>query len=336
VRRARERGTALPAAVVALAVSVALGAGLADLLRTEVVLARERIAAATALAAVDACAARTLAAVPAGWELDGLVAGPDATPGTADDGRLADEPGCRAVAAPAPGAPAPARVVVTAEARVPRARRVLEAVIGRAAVPGAATLVWLDGGPGASRVSGTAVLDGRGPEPHWAALAAPADPETLDGWLAEAPGVDAARAAPPRFAPPPPFTTLAVRAAAAAPAGTAPLVPPPAVPAPAVSFAPADLPLDGAWAGAGLLVVDGVLEIRGTVTFTGVVAATRGIAVRAGGTLAVTGAVWAGGAEPLAIAGTLAVRRDDAAVETADAVLPLPRLPRLLAVRDVG
>jgi hypothetical protein len=103
-----------------------------------------------------------------------------------------------------------------------------------------------------------------------------------------------------------------------------------------VSFAPADLPLDGAWDGAGVLVVDGVLEVRGTLRFAGVVAATRGIAVRAGGSLAVAGAVWAGGADPLAVAGTLDVRRDDAAVQAADAVLPLPRLPRLLGIRDVG
>jgi hypothetical protein len=335
-RRRRCRGTALPTAVIAIAVAAAVGVGLTDLVRTEVTLARERVAAASALAVADACAARAVAAVAAGWELDDVLAGPDAVPGTADDGRLVDEPGCRAIATPAPGGPVPARVLADVEGVVPRGRRAVEAMIGRAETPGARALVWLAGGPGGSTVNGSAILDGRGADPPWAALAAPVDAETLDGWLAGLPNLDAGNAAPPRFAAPPPLAALAVRAAAAAPGGTTPIVPSPGIPASAVSFAPADLPLDGAWAGAGVLVVDGVLEVRGSLQFAGVVAATRGIAVRAGAALVVTGAVWAGGVDPLAVAGTLDVRRDDAAVDAADAMLPLPRLPRLLGIRDVG
>src|SRR5439155_13441779 len=71
-RRARagsERGAALAAALVALAVSAALVAGLADVVRTEIILARERRAMGEALAAADACIAQSLTALPLGWDL---------------------------------------------------------------------------------------------------------------------------------------------------------------------------------------------------------------------------------------------------------------------------
>jgi len=108
-RRSQHGGTALPAALVALVVAASFAAALADLARTEVILARYRQVAAAALAAADACLAAVVAAMPPGWDFDPLLAGPDGVTGTGDDGMLVAPAGCTATARRPPGAAGLAR-----------------------------------------------------------------------------------------------------------------------------------------------------------------------------------------------------------------------------------
>src|SRR6185369_6916792 len=134
VRRTRRpRGGALVAALATLAFSAALAAALADLARIELRLTSQRRQAARLLAALDGCLADAVADLPAGWEFTPLLHGPDAIPGTADDGALSAPAGCSARARAAPGAAAPARAVVRVDARIGAGRRTLDAVVRRTA-----------------------------------------------------------------------------------------------------------------------------------------------------------------------------------------------------------
>jgi hypothetical protein len=337
-----ERGGAvLSAAVLALAVGAVLAAAVADTVRTEVRLAQLRRAAADALAATDACVARVLADLPAGWEFDALVHGSDGVAGTADDGAVPAPADCAAVAG---GARGPARVVLTVGARSGRGRRTLDAAVGRAAAPGLPALLWLAAAPPPDAVEGLLRLDGADesdPDADWAALAAPADPLGLDAWRA---GVGARlettpRTAPPLYAPAPPLAELALRLRAAGPIGAEALL---AVgpPAPSLVYVEGDLVVSGARVGAGLLFVGGTLDIQGRLDFTGLVIASGGLGVADGGTLTVEGAAWIG--EPggpgatLAIAGTASLRQGRAALDVVDRMLPLPRRAVLLGLRDAA
>src|SRR5439155_11050568 len=89
-----------------------------------------------------------------------------------------------------------------------------------------------------------------------------------------------------------------------------------------------------------LLFVDGLLDIRGTLDFTGLVVAAGGVRVAGAGRLAIAGALWVDapgvGGPLLDVAGSLALRQQRAAMATADGLLPLPRRPVLLGVRDLG
>lgn len=330
------RGSALLAAVALLAFCAALSAALADLARTELQVTSRRRTTAELLAAADACLAEVTAALPAGWDFAAVLAGPDGVAGTADDGALAAPAGCAARAAPAPGGPAPDRVLAQVTARRADRGRNLEAVVRRAPEPGAGALVWLAAPP--ASLGGTALLDGADAVAPEAALAAPVDPEALDAWVV-AQGARltiAPRTLAPLTAPAPPLAELAARAAAGPHAGAEALgTAPPA--GPSVAWVAGDLLLDDARWGAGLLVVEGVLEVTGALAFSGVVAATGGLRVGAGATVVVAGALWLGdGVAPLSVDGALEVRRDAAAVSAADAMLLLPRRAVPGGARDVG
>jgi hypothetical protein len=331
----------LSAAVLALAVGAVLAAAVADAVRTEVVLAQLRRAAAGALAAADACVARVLADLPAGWEFDALVHGSDGVAGTADDGAVPTPADCSAVAG---GAPGPARVVLTVGAHSGRGRRTLDAVVGRAAAPGLPALVWLASAPPSDAVDGLLRLDGADesdPAADWAAVAAPTDPLALDAWRI---GMGARlettpRTLPPVYAPAPPLAALALRVRAAGPLGAEALIVAGA-PAPSLAYVEGDLVVSGDRAGAGLLFVDGALDIQGRLDFTGIVIASGGLSVADGGTLTVEGAAWIGAASgpgaALAVAGTASVRQGRAALDIVDHMMPLPRRAVLLGLRDVG
>ena len=79
-----------------------------------------------------------------------------------------------------------------------------------------------------------------------------------------------------------------------------------------------------------------MLDIEAPFAFAGVVAATRGLQVGAAGIASVRGAVWlgTGALDALAIEGSASIVASAAALETADALLPLPRRAVLASVLD--
>jgi len=357
-RRARpgsERGAALAAALVALAVSAALVAGLADIVRTEVILARERRAMTAALAAADACLAQSLAALPVGWDFEPLLLGPDGARATPDDGTLATPTGCSGHAARAPGTPDPPRVLLAIDAVAGDGRRLLEAVIGRDPAPASPALLWATLPPLPDAVTGMMMLEGADVDPEapdLPGLAAPATPTELDAWVAaEGPHVAPSPRTPaPVKAPLPPLSELATRAEAARPAGAEVLVSQGSPPSPPVlALVRGDLVISDARQGSGLLLVEGALDIRGSLDFTGLVVAAGGLRIAEGAALGVVGALWLGepgvsgvsgaaGAPvaPMAVAGRLALRQSRAAIVAADGLLALPRRVVLRGLRDVG
>jgi hypothetical protein len=332
----RRRGTrgaaALPAAVMTLLVSTALGVAIAELVHTEVALASRRVLAARALAAVDTCVARVVSALPAGWDFASELAGAG----------VPAEPGCRVRARPAPGAADPPRLLLGVTAARARGTRSVEALVGRAPAAGVPALLWLTAPPGPGAVGGSLALEGVDPlvpdAPGWAALAAPTMPDALDGWLAGEPGATVAPGtAAPRAAPAPPLAALVARLADAGAAGAEALGEA-AGAAPGRVLVRGDLTIASARHGAGLLVVDGALDVDVSLGFTGIVAVTGGLRVARGATLAVDGALWlapGAAARPFTVDGDAVVRRRDAALAAAESLLPLPRPAVLLGQRDL-
>ena len=337
-----QRGAAaLGAAVVALAVSAALVAAVAEVSRTELVLTQHRQAAAAALAAADGCLAEVVTHVAPGWDFKDLLAGPDGVAGNGDDGSLATPPGCTGGMVPAPGVGATGiRTLARIEASAGGGRRGLEAVLARSPVPGVAALLWLSALPASTAIRGSMLLDGvdvTPDAPRWAALAAPADPETLDAWAAAVGAAlgTSAGTLPPTTAALPPITALGARVLAAPHGGAESLVSAGA-PTPTLAYVAGDLPIITALRGAGLLFIDGMLDIRGALDFTGVVVASGGVRIASGASLTVAGAVWTGAPATFEVDGGVALRADAAAVAIADALVPLPRRAVILGQRDLG
>jgi hypothetical protein len=342
----RARGAiALPAALAALAVSAALGAAIAELVRTELALARNRRAAAAAFAASDACLAEVVAGLPPGWDFTALRRGPDGVDATADDGAVPAPVGCTATLGLAPGPVVPPRALLRIEGRAAGGRRKLEAIIGRNGAPGVPALLWLPDPPLPGTITGDVALDGADAQdpsaPGWAALAAPADPAALDAWVASE-GLRVAltdRTEPALAAPAPPLPALAARLGAAGAAGSEALVEGGA-PSASLVHVQGDLVVTRPLRGAGLLLVEGTLDIRETLAFTGIVAASGGVRISGGASLNVDGALWLGapasGEPSLLVSGRLAVRQDRAAIDAADRLLTLPRRAVLLGLRDLA
>jgi len=107
------------------------------------------------------------------------------------------------------------------------------------------------------------------------------------------------------------------------------------VAAPALSIVDGDANVTDTVVGAGVLFVDGRLEIAGSVDFVGVVAARAGIMVSATGMLSVCGGVWAGSDPALTIRGGGRVRSSDEALAAALRVAPLPAAARVVAAREL-
>jgi hypothetical protein len=330
--------TVLPAALAAVAVSAVLAGAVVELARVEALVGRHRHAATDALAAADACLAEVVAATAPAVDLRALLVGPDGRIGTADDGIVVAPAGCTARASAPPGPAAPPRALVRVTASAHRGRRALDAVVGLHGSPGVGALVWLAAVPAAS-VSGTVTLDGADAlDPHAdsSSLAAPGDPSVLDAWSA-AQGLhlaESARTGAPVAAPSPPFADLVLRALARGAAGAGALVPGP--PAPALALVAGGLAVTAALRGAGVLIVDGDLAVTGSLDYAGVVVVSGRLTIPAGGRLTVTGSLWLGAAGAPFVDGDLAVRRDANALATADGLLPLPRRPVVLALRDLG
>src|SRR5262249_7665434 len=139
-------------------------------------------------AAADGCAAAVVSDLPAGWEFDALIAGPDGVTGTPDDGERATPPGCTARLRAAPGPLLPPRALLDVEAVAGGGRRAVEAMVSRTGAPGVPTLIWLADAASLRNPAGMLALDGtdaaRPGVQALSPLAAPADPGSLDGWLA--------------------------------------------------------------------------------------------------------------------------------------------------------
>jgi hypothetical protein len=330
----RERGgVALPASLVVLLVGLVVGAAVAEVARTELMLARSRRALMRGLAAADACLARVASAFPAGWDFAPTLLGPDATGGTADDGVVTAPSGCAARLQP--GAGGAVRPFLDVTATVLDGRRRLRALVARAEPPSPA-VVWAASAAALGVVSGRLLIDGVDPArpdlPPLAAIATPDDPAAVDAWIAATSGV--AIPSPtrhPEFAPVPVLTAMAARfAALGAPTAFAPDVAPPA---PSLHAVPGDLVVATAGFGTGLLYVDGRLDIRADFAFNGVVVARGGLSVASGATLTVSGSLWVG-APAFDVRGDAIVRHDRAALDAADGLDRLPRRAIVVGLVD--
>ncbi len=335
-------GGALAAAVLALAVATTLSAALAELSRSAMLLARARLSAARALLAADQCLAHAVARLPAGWDFDALLAGPDGVVGTGDDATVGAPAGCQITLARPPGPPVPPRILAQVEAAVGRGRRLLRALIRRETSPGPPALLWLAERAVPGPVEGTLILDAEETTtsewPPLAAIASPDDLVALDTWLASGNITVAPADAAPRYAPEPPLAELTGRAQGG------PALPPSlglvgsGAPPLALTLAEGDLQIASPARGSGLLVVPGFLDIQAPFDFTGVVVAAGGLWLEPGATLDIRGALWLGrpadGGSALRIDGTAVIRADRASLDLADGLLALPRLARLAGIQD--
>ncbi len=322
-RRAGQRGAvALATALVVVLVATLLGAAVADVARLELVLAQSRRTLGRGLAAADACLARVVAALPAGWDQASALAGPDAIAGTADDGLVAAPAGCTAVLTPGPlGA---LRPFVDVAATVPGGGRRLRALVAPRRDPTPAA-VWATGSA-LGTVSGRLAIDGVDPgRPDLAplpAIATPDDPAAVDAWLAATAGATVSATPRPAWTPSPPMVAIASRlVAAGALSGFTPAV---AMPPPTLAVVAGDATIATPGAGAGVLYVDGRLDITADFAFNGVVAARGGVHVASGVHVQIAGSLWLG-TPAFDVAGDVAVRHDRAALDAADAVFRLPR-----------
>src|SRR5262249_53292173 len=177
----------------------------------------------------------------------------------------------------APQPPLPLRALLHVEADAGGGHRALDAVVGLDRPPGLRAVLWLDRSPTAETVGGTVVLDGVGGEsgPGIAAVAAPAEPDALGRGVAAAGDHVATTTGttPPIAGPPPPLTGILARIAAASPRGLDALVP--GVPVPTAALVAGDVVLDTPRRGAGILFVDGTLDIASAFDFTGLVVVSR-------------------------------------------------------------
>jgi hypothetical protein len=321
----RDRGAvALTTALVVLVAASLIGAAVAEIARTELGLTQSRRTFARGLAAADACLARVVSTLPAGWDHANALAGPDGIVGTSDDGVLATPPGCTALLGAGPlGATRP---FLDVAAVVPAGGRRLRAIVARA-IPPVPAVVWTTGVAALGSVAGRLQIDGvdatRPDLSPLAAIASPDDPALVDAWLAGAPGVTlAAATGMPEYAPAPPLPAVASRLAGQGASPT--FVPSAGAPWPGVYAIGGDLVIATPGAGSGLLYVDGRLDIQADFAFSGVVAARGGVGVATGVSARVAGAIWLG--EPgFALGGDLGVRHDRAALDVADALFPFPR-----------
>jgi hypothetical protein len=323
VRRREAGGATLATALIVLLAASLLGAAVAEIARTELVVAESRRTLARGLAAGDACLARAVATLPAGWDQAAALAGADGVAGTGDDGVLAAPAGC--VARLVPGPLGAMRPFLDVAVGVAGGGRRLRAIVGRSPAPVPA-LVWTESAA-LGTVVGAVTLDGTDPaRPDLAPLAAvatPDDPTTVDAWFAATPGVGLIGATPaPVVAPAPPLPATRLRLTAG---GALPTFAPSATPPVAGLAATAgDLAIVTPGFGAGVLHVDGRLDIQADFAFSGIVAARGGVVVASGATFDVRGGLWLG-VPSFDVAGHVVVRHDRAAIDAADALFTLPR-----------
>jgi hypothetical protein len=324
---------ALATALLVVLVAVLVGAAVADVARIELVVAQGRRTLARGLAAAESCLARVTATLPAGWDQASVLAGADGVAGTLDDGRLGAPAGCSALLVPGPlGATRPYMDVA---ATVPGGARRLRAVVEPRRDPMPA-VVWVNASAPLGTVGGRLRLDGVDPaRPDLAplpALATPDDPAAVDAWLAASSGVATVGATPPAaYTPAPPLVAIASRLIDA---GAFPVFTPAAVvPTPGLHLVTGDHLIATPGTGAGILYVDGRLDIAADFAFNGIVAARGGVHVASGVSVQIAGGMWLG-APAFDVDGDLTVRHDRAALDAAGALFPLPRPATIAGLVD--
>jgi hypothetical protein len=328
--RSRERGAvAIATALVVILVATLLGAAVADVARIELVLSQTRRTLGRGLAAAEACLARVTAALPAGWDQASAIAGADGIAGTTDDGVLVAPSGCSASLLPGPLGSV--RAYLDVAATVPGGGRRLRAIVAPSPDPMPA-VVWTTGSTPLGTVGGRLRIDGvDAARPDLAPLpgfATPDDPALVDAWLAANPGVSTVgatrRAA---WAPGPPVQAIASRLLGS---GAIPTFTPTTVPSPpALHFVAGDTGISTPGMGAGILYVDGRLDIMADFAFSGIVAARGGVQVASGVRVQIDGGMWLG-LPAFDVGGDVTVRHDRAALDAAGALFPLPR-PAVIA-----
>jgi hypothetical protein len=303
--------------------------------------------------ATRGAAIRAMARLPAGYAFDSILAGPDGTPGTGDDGMLPDgPPTCLLRVADDAADPEPAahrdgnqRVRVAAECTGHRnARRDVEIIVGREPKPFVPAALYLDRPD--TDITAPTLLDGNDHAPgDRPGAASGTGPAVLE---AASPDLDA----PVRFPaavhnghgdPVGLFPALDMDAPAFAARALAlgpPLIPalPPGQIAGLFTHAAGDASVSGPTRGAGLLLIDGDFRVDAPLDFSGVVVISGRLRVSATGMLSIRGFLWVRGEGPgpaLVANGPLTVLYSRNAVADADATFSLPRRAVPRAERQV-
>ena len=332
-------GSALVAAILALAVGGAVATALAEVARLNVVRGRLQEDGTRAWFVAEAGLAETVAAMVSGSTFDADLAAPSRSGGT---GRWTWSSTLTDDTDDSPNDPltdSNERVILAVEATGPApVRRRLEAVIGREREPFLPGVATLSGG--VRELTRDFLLDGRdfdmdsrcaraGDGPSRAGLALlegmpilPLNPAQIIGGIR-------------RTTTLPDLTPLATDPMATEHAPGMLSSPLGHRGAPRFTVVHGDAIAAAPISGAGLLYVDGRLSVRHTLDFTGVVAAAEGIDVSAEGSFIVCGAVWARGDPALAVRGTGALRRSVDAILSAHRLTPLPARAEIRATREL-
>jgi hypothetical protein len=336
-----------------LAVVLALITAGLVLARADLVLFRNHRDGTRAYFRTRAASLRAAADLPAGYGFDAALAGPDAVPGTSDDGRWirALPDACAGLviddaADPDPDPMRDANATIHLRTRCDGpggARRAVEIVIGRADAPYVPGAIFLE--RTTVDAAGPMVVDGRDHAPtdvpgHPSGTGAPvaaaasADleaPQSLGRTATDAAG------APLLTIPAAPIDAESFTSRLRAAGGALLVELPVGVFPDTLTHVVGDAQILGASQGHGLLVIDGSLEVRAPLDFDGVVIVRGGVEIAASGRLTVRGWLWIRGTAPgaaLRVGGPLTVLYSSAAVRAADAGMPLPRRAILLGERE--
>ncbi len=360
-----DNGNAIMTALIALALAGVVAAALAGNARFQLLRARAYADGAKAYYRAEAGVTAALVGLPAGVTFTSIILGEDQVPATTDDGRLPySDLVSQASAASSielyveddldedPGDPyrdANEKILLRSIGTAGRqGRRVLLAVVGRESSPyNPAALMVIDS---SIDLGDDFAADGRnhdlnddcaslagGPVQSGLAVAAAEALDLLGAQLALGGGSQVTGAGePPSLSLLRPTDLGYIEEIAGDPAidlpggevggtmGDAA--------APALALVRGDALVTDSLRGVGALVVLGELTITGALEFSGVMIAVGGVRIATGGRLRVCGALWSQG--PLANQGVLTVDYSSEAVDMADSYLRLPRLPKLLAVRE--
>lgn len=350
-----ERGVALVAALGILLVALPLGALAVWYSRVQQLMARNARDDIEGLYAAEGALVRAVAAVPAGVGIDSLLAGPDGVSGSADDGAFpfahllgTGDESLPAAVVLEPGADGLVRMRVSLRTPAGRETRV-EALVRRARAPFTPATVHVDGDWWGERTPGDLRIDGAdhrlgdppdapsGPDRPRPALSATGPAERTGGGAGGGGSSGFGAAALPLGLP------ALVRDLLHEPGGVRPGFPLEGAlvcgtrESPQLTILSGDVEVTESLDGAGILVVDGTLSIRGSLGFTGLLLVRDGIRFDPAARLDVAGALWTGVATGVELRGSGRLVYSSEALAEADAVVAgrLPRAPIVVGWREV-